>query len=106
MLDDYVSSGRIAGAVAAVARRGHLAWSSAVGMQDIAARTPMTERSIFRIYSMSKSVTAVAAMMLHEEGRFELDDPVSKYLPEFAKVAVRSGDGGTRQPARASPLPI
>ena len=62
----------------------------------------MTERSLFRIYSMTKSVTAVAAMMLLEEGRFSLDDPVSKYLPEFARVVVlRTPDGATRPPARA-----
>ena len=61
----------------------------------------MTARSIFRIYSMTKSVTAVAAMILHEDGRFQLDDPVSKYLPAFADVIVRTSDGGARKPARA-----
>jgi CubicO group peptidase (beta-lactamase class C family) len=61
----------------------------------------MHERSLFRIYSMTKSVTAVAAMMLFEEGRFSLSDPVSKYLPEFTRVVVLAGpDGATRPPAR------
>jgi CubicO group peptidase (beta-lactamase class C family) len=100
LLMQYVAGRKIAGAVAAVARHGTLAWLEPVGQQDVAAGTPMTERSIFRIYSMTKSVTAVAAMMLQEGGRFQLDDPVSKYLPEFAGVAVRSADGPARKPAR------
>jgi CubicO group peptidase (beta-lactamase class C family) len=100
LLARYVADRRIAGAVAAVARHGTLAWLEAVGVQDLESRAPMTERSIFRIYSMTKSVTAVAAMILHDEGRFRLDDPVSKYLPEFGGVAVRTADGGLRRPSR------
>jgi CubicO group peptidase (beta-lactamase class C family) len=69
-------------------------------VQDLESRASMTERSLFRIYSMTKPVTAVAAMMLHEEGRFNLDDPVSKYLPEFKQVNVANADGSMRPPAR------
>ena len=101
LLSQYVGSHKIAGGVAAVARRGRLAWLEAVGLRDVSARGPMTDRSIFRIYSMTKSVTAVGAMMLHEEGRFALDDPVSKYLPRFADVVVRTDENTTRAPARA-----
>jgi CubicO group peptidase (beta-lactamase class C family) len=101
LLAQYVASRKIAGAVAAVARHGRLAWIEAVGFQDLAAHEAMTARSIFRIYSMTKSITAVAAMMLREDGRFQLNDPVSKYLPRFADVVVRTADGGTRKPARA-----
>jgi CubicO group peptidase (beta-lactamase class C family) len=61
----------------------------------------MTERSLLRIYSMTKPVTAVAAMILHEEGKFVLDDPVAKYMPEFANVRMGLPDGTTRPPARA-----
>jgi CubicO group peptidase (beta-lactamase class C family) len=100
LLARYVADRKVAGAVAAVARRGRLAWLEAVGRQDLETRAPMTERSIFRIYSMTKSVTAVAAMILHDEGRFRLDDPVSKFLPEFASVVVRTTDGATRRPSR------
>ena len=60
----------------------------------------MNERTLFRIYSMTKPVTAVAVMMLLEQGRFTLDDPVSKYLPEFATTMVRGADGQTRAPSR------
>src|SRR4051794_18855731 len=66
LLKRYVKEQKIAGAVAAVARKGRLAYLEAVGLQDIAARSAMTDRTLFRIYSMSKSVTAVAAMMLQE----------------------------------------
>ena len=70
LLNQFVADGKIAGAVAAVARDGKLAYLEAVGVQDLASRVPMSDRSLFRIYSMTKPVTAVAAMMLFEEGRF------------------------------------
>ena len=101
LLNQFVADRKIAGAVAAVARLGKVAYLEAVGFQDIESRTPMTERSLFRIYSMTKAVTAVAAMMLHEEGRFALTDAVSKYLPEFSTVRVAGEQGGaSRPPAR------
>src|SRR5262245_39435444 len=100
LLKQYVTDRKIAGAVAAVARRGKLAYLEPVGFQNLDARTPMEARSIFRIYSMTKSVTAVAVMMLHEQGRFGLQDSVSTYLPEFKRIAVRESDGTTRAPAR------
>ncbi|MEP7116357.1 MAG: serine hydrolase domain-containing protein [Acidobacteriota bacterium] len=101
LLEQFVAEREIAGAVAAVARHGQVAYLQAVGVQDLTSRAPMTERSLFRIYSMTKAVTAVAVMMLHEEGKFQLDDPVEKYLPEFAAVGVLDTPGGTpRPPAR------
>ena len=77
LLGQFVADGKIAGAVAAVARQGRVACLEAVGVQDLDTNAPMTPRSVFRIYSMTKSVTAVAVMMLHQEGKFRLDDPVS-----------------------------
>jgi CubicO group peptidase (beta-lactamase class C family) len=71
-----------------------------VGVQDLATQAPMTERSIFRIYSMTKPVTAVAAMMLHDEGRFRLEDPVSKYLAVFSKVTVATAPDVPARPAQ------
>jgi CubicO group peptidase (beta-lactamase class C family) len=100
LLVRYVAEHKIAGAVAAVARHGKLAWIDAVGMRELETRSAMDERAIFRIYSMSKAATAVAAMMLQEQGRFALDDPVTKYVPAFSDVVVRAGDGATRPPAR------
>jgi CubicO group peptidase (beta-lactamase class C family) len=95
-----VDEGRIAGAVVGVARNGRVAYLESVGVQDLSTRTPMSERSLFRVYSMTKAVTAVAAMMLHEEGRFRLSDPASMYLPAFADVRVLNADGSTRAPER------
>jgi CubicO group peptidase (beta-lactamase class C family) len=101
LLNRYVSEQRIAGAVAAVARRGQVAYLEAVGVQDLEMRTPMTERSLFRIYSMTKSVTAVAVMMLHEERRFALDDAVAAFIPEFKNVVVSAEPvAAPRPPAR------
>ncbi|MQA90364.1 MAG: serine hydrolase [Gemmatimonas sp.] len=101
LLSQYVAEGRIAGAVAAIARDGQLAYFESVGYQDLEAQTPMTAQSLFRIYSMTKPVTAVAVMMLNQEGHFQLSDPVSTYLPEFDDVRVLSGsDGRLRPPVR------
>jgi CubicO group peptidase (beta-lactamase class C family)/ketosteroid isomerase-like protein len=102
MLNQFVTEGKIAGAVGGVARKGQLVYLEAAGLQDLETRAPMTPRSLFRIYSMTKPVTAVAVMMLNEEGRFSLTDPVSKYLPEFqrATVFVSGESGPTRPPAR------
>lgn len=99
LLNRYVTEQRIAGAVAAVARRGKLGYLEAVGVQDLQTRVPMTERSLFRIYSMTRPITAVAVMMLHEEGRFQLDDPVAKFIPEFRNVVVAGEQGAPPKPA-------
>ena len=102
LLERFVADGKIAGAVAAIARDGKVGYLTAVGVQDLESRSPMTPRSLFRIYSMAKAVTAVAVMQLHDDGRFRLDDPVSKYLPEFAEVRVVERPGATpRPPLRA-----
>jgi len=86
---------RIAGAVTLVARRGHVAWFKAQGMADREAGKPMRPDTMFRICSMTKPITSLAVMMLYEEGRFLLDDPVAKYLPEFKnpKVLVKPASG-------------
>ncbi|HUF75189.1 MAG TPA: serine hydrolase domain-containing protein [Longimicrobiales bacterium] len=95
-----VADGRIAGAVAGVARDGRTEYLTAVGVQSLESGAPMTERSLFRVYSMTKAITAVAVMILHEEGRFELADPASLWLPELADVRVLQPDGSTRPPVR------
>jgi len=86
---------RIAGAVTLVVRHGKVAWFKAQGMADREAAKPMPTDAMFRICSMTKPITSVAVMMLYEEGRFLLDDPVSKYLPEFKspKVLVKPASG-------------
>jgi CubicO group peptidase (beta-lactamase class C family) len=100
LLSQFVAEQKVAGAVAAVARKGQLAYFETVGVQDLASRAPMTGRSVFRIYSMTRPITAVAAMMLIEGGRARLDDAIAKYLPEFADVMVTTPEG-PRRPSRA-----
>ena len=102
VLRQSVADHAIAGAVAGVARHGKIVYLETVGFQDLATHAPMDERTLFRIYSMTKSITAVAVMMLQEEGKFALDDPVQKYLPEFANVMVQPDPAApARKPARA-----
>src|SRR6266576_709427 len=86
---------RIAGVVTLVMRRGHVAWFKAQGMMNREASKPMRPDTMFRICSMTKPITSLAVMMLYEEGRFLLGDPVSKYLPEFKnmKVLVKPASG-------------
>jgi CubicO group peptidase (beta-lactamase class C family) len=90
----YIAENKLSGAVCLVARRGSVAYFETFGMADKEAAKPMRKDAIFRIYSMTKAVTGVAVMMLYEEGRFNLSDPVSRYLPEFAhmKVAIEKPD--------------
>jgi CubicO group peptidase (beta-lactamase class C family) len=86
---------RLAGAVTLVMRHGKVAWFKAQGTADREAGKPMRTDAMFRICSMSKPITSVAVMMLYEEGRFLLDDPISRYLPEFKypKVLVKPASG-------------
>jgi CubicO group peptidase (beta-lactamase class C family) len=101
LLRQFVADRKISGAVAAVARKGKLIYLEPVGLQSFESRAPMTEASLFRVYSMTKAVTAVAVMMLVEEGKLRLDDPASRHLPEFKDVKVQDGgNGAARSPAR------
>jgi CubicO group peptidase (beta-lactamase class C family) len=77
----YIDPGKIAGALTLVARRGEIAHLSPIGLMDRERGKPMTEDTIFRIYSMTKPITSVGLMMLHEQGHFRLDDPVHKLIP-------------------------
>ena len=92
-----IEKGQYPGAVVLVARKGKVAYFEAFGTLDPATGKPMTKDAIFRLYSMTKPYTSVAAMMLVEEGRLRLTDPVSKYLPAFARleVSVASADPAT-----------
>ncbi len=101
LLRQYVADRKITGAVAAVARRGKVVYLEPVGLQSLETKAPMTEATLFRVYSMTKAVTAVGVMMLVEEGKLRLLDPASKYLPEFKNVTVQDGGtGAPRPPAR------
>jgi CubicO group peptidase (beta-lactamase class C family) len=98
---DYVrneiTTGKIPGAVVLIQQHGRPVLFESFGVRDAATKAPMTEDTIFRLYSMSKPVTSVAAMILVDDGKLALDDPLAKYIPAFADVKVaaetRGGDG-------------
>lgn len=101
----YVDDGVISGVVTYIVRHGQVVHEDAYGLADIAARRPMSQDSYFYLYSMTKPVTSVALLILYEEGRFQLDDPLARYLPEMAdlKLYVGEGDNGDmilKDPAR------
>jgi CubicO group peptidase (beta-lactamase class C family) len=85
---------RVPGAVALVARRGRLGYFESFGRADAASGAPMAKDTIFRIYSMTKPITSVAAMMLWEDGRFLLSDPIAKYLPDLSRLDVAADRDG------------
>src|SRR5271154_3381359 len=92
-MKELVDNGRLAGVVTMVSRHGKVVEFDAAGKRDVAANLPMQKDSIFRIYSMTKPITGVAMMMLFEEGKWQLNDPVAKYVPEFAALKVYGTDG-------------
>lgn len=97
VMQQHIAANRVAGAIGLIARRGKIGYFESWGMMDKETNKPMRKDAIFRIYSMTKAVTGVAVMMLYEEGKFTLNDPVSKYLPELGglKVAVDKKDPAT-----------
>ena len=104
-LRKYVDEGKLAGTVMLVARNGAIGHFEAYGAADLARNAPMKRDTIFRIYSMSKPITAIALMQLYERGLMQIDDPVEKYIPEFRDLQVYSmgtyPNFLTRRPERA-----
>ncbi len=88
MLQQSIDSGWTAGAVGFIARNGRIVYNKAFGVSDLSSGKKLVPDNIFRIASQTKAITSIAAMMLFEEGKFLLDDPVSKYIPEFAHPRV------------------
>jgi CubicO group peptidase (beta-lactamase class C family) len=91
-----VDAGRKAGIVTLIARRGRVAHLKAYGMAERESNAPMRTDSLFRLYSMTKPVTSVALLMLYEEGKFQLNDPLERYIPAFKDVQVFAGMDGER----------
>ena len=100
-VSDYIrneiATGKIPGAILLIQQHGKPVYSENFGVRDVATKLPMSADTIFRLYSMSKPITSVAAMMLVEDGKLKLDDPVSKFIPAFAETKVgveKRGDDG------------
>jgi CubicO group peptidase (beta-lactamase class C family) len=94
---DKVQRGELAGIVTLIARHGKIVHFSALGSADVEKRKPIQRDTIFRLYSMTKPITSTALMMLYEEGRFQMEDPLSRYLPEFAHLRVlRNPEGDVK----------
>ncbi len=87
----WVDSGKLPGVTVCVMRRGELAFAESYGKADVERNRPQRPDTIFRIYSMTKPLTSTAIMMLYEEGRFQLDDPISRFIPAFANPRVYAG---------------
>ena len=93
----YVTDGRLAGCLYTVCRHGRLAHVGRAGHRDLEAGLPVTDDTLWRIYSMTKPITSVAAMLLYEEGRIGLNDPVSEFIPSFADLRVYTGGSDQKQ---------
>lgn len=106
LLTEHVESGKVAGAVALVWHRGEMAYLDAVGWKDIDDREPMRTDTVFRIASMTKPVTSVAVMMLRDEGRLRLDDPVSAFIPEFGDVRMIASRDPSSTGIVGTPRPV
>ena len=98
----WIDSGRLSGASVLVYRRGRTVYQQQAGMADRERELPMAADTVVRLYSMTKPLTSTALMMLYEQGRFQLDDPVASVLPEFAQMRVWAGEG--REPVPAERL--
>lgn len=83
-----VATGKIPGAIVLIQQHGKPVYHEYFGVQDVVSKAPMTDKTIFRLFSMTKALTAVVSMQLLEEGKIKLDDPISKYIPSFANVKV------------------
>ena len=93
VMESYVHERGVVGISTMISRRGRIVHAEQVGYRDKDAGRPMTADTIFRIYSMTKPIVSTALMMLHEEGRFQLEHPVAQYLPAFGSTKVMSDDG-------------
>jgi CubicO group peptidase (beta-lactamase class C family) len=90
-LQRYIDAGKLAGTLTLIARRRKVAYLEAQGHLEIERRRPVTQDSVFRIYSMTKPITSVGLMMLYEQGRLQLDDPVHRFIPSWREQKVFVG---------------
>jgi len=97
VLKDYIEKEEVSGAVALIFRKGKIGYFKSFGMKDKEQNQEMTDDAIFRIASMTKAVTTVGVMMLWEEGHFTLDDPISKFIPQFSTMTIMGGEKANKE---------
>jgi len=98
-LRDQIANGKIPGAILLIQQHGKPVYHEFFGVQDVVSRQPVTDQTIFRLFSMTKAISSVAAMMLIDEGKLKLEDPIAKYIPSFANVKVgveKKSEDGTK----------
>jgi CubicO group peptidase (beta-lactamase class C family) len=105
MLTDAVQTNQVPGLVAMVVKDGKIVYHEAKGLADVGSSHAMAKDQIFRIASQTKAITSTAVMMLWEEGKFRLDDPISKYIPEFANPQILAGFRYSDTTYTTRPLP-
>src|SRR3981189_3259054 len=96
---DQIANGKIPGAILLIQQHGKPVYREFLGVQDVATKQPMTDQTIFRLFSMTKAITSVVAMQLVDEGKLPLEDPIAKYIPSFANVKVgveKKNEDGTK----------
>src|SRR6266540_1885387 len=91
LVQSYIDNGKFTGAISMVARRGKVVHFETYGQMDVEAGKSVTPDTSYRIYSMTKPIASVGLMTLYEEGRFQLDDPASKFIPQFQGLKVLAG---------------
>ena len=101
-VESLIEKKKLAGGSVLVLRKGKVVYQKQFGFANRAAKKPVNKDTIFRIYSMTKGITSAAALMLHDEEKLHLDDPISKHLPEFKDLTVWQGSA---EPVNASPAP-
>ncbi len=105
LVQRHIDAGSFSGAVTLVARNGHIVYHEAAGTMDVEAKKPMSKDAIFRIMSMTKPIVGVATMMMIEEGKVHLQDPISKFIPEWANMTVAIAQPRPSGPGNGPPSP-
>src|SRR6266481_2939151 len=82
------TTGKIAGAIVLIQQHGKPVYHESFGVQDVVSKAPITDKTIFRLFSMTKAITSVVAVKMSDQGKLSLDDPIAKYIPSFANVKV------------------
>lgn len=102
-MEGEIAAGRKSGVVVLIARHGKIAWEKAYGMADVSSRAPLRTDAMFRLFSMTKPITSVALLTLYEQGKFQLTDPLERFIPAFGSVGIYAGADAAGHPIVTPP---